>query len=155
MVRKANPDTISSNPNEIVVKYDDVTYTMAVPSGPVGYKHLRIMYEIDKERKNTIVEKRIDDRETITEIREDPETKKFVEVTRDNPTFGKEIDYYLPNPKLEEVTAVAMEKWVEQILPNIILSHEYEKIPWTVLSDLFAASCTNASIDMSNFRGNQ
>lgn len=152
MVRKANPD---QNPNEISVKYDDTTYTMTTPSGPVGYKHLRIMFEIDKERKNTIVEKRIDDRETITEIREDPETKKLVEVTRDNPTFGKEIDYYLPNPKLEEVTEVAMEKWVEQILPHIITSHPYEEVPWTVLADLFRACCTNTSIDMSNFRSDQ
>lgn len=155
MVRKANPDEIQTNPNEIQVKYDDATYVMTIPSGPVGYKHLRIMYEIDKERKNTIVEKRIDDRETLTELREHPETKEIIEVTRDNPTFNKEIDYYLPNPKLEEVTEVAMEKWVEQILPHIIISHKYEEIPWTVLADLFRACATNTSIDMSNFRSDQ
>ena len=146
MVRKANP-------KEITVKIDeDNTYVLKVPTGALGWKHFRILMEVENERKNTIKEWRKDTREVLKEVREDPKTKEFVEVTRDNPTFGKDIEIELPNPKLDEVMVTCVDKWVSEILPNILVSHEFDNVEWSHIMILFRQTCENQSIDMTNFR---
>jgi len=144
-----------SNPSEITVKTENDTYILKVPTGALGWKHFRILMEVEAERKNVIKEFRKDTREYITETREDPKTGELKEVTVKNPTFGKEIEFELPNPKLDVVMQCAMDKWIEQILPNIIVSHEFEDIPWVDLLILFNAVCSNTNIDTSNFRNIQ
>ena len=124
MVRKAAQ-------KELTVKTENDTYTLKVPTGPLGWKHFRILMEVEAERKNCIVEKR-----------RDPET-------------GEEYDYALPNPKLDEVMEMALDRWVDQILPNILVSHEFEEIPWFDILIIFQSACQNASIDTANFRDNQ
>ena len=124
MVRKAAP-------KELTVKTDNDTYTLKVPTGALGWKHFRILMEVEAERKNC-----------ITERRKDPDT-------------GEEYDYMLPNPKLDEVMEMALDRWVEQILPNILISHEFDQIPWFDILIIFQSACQNASIDTANFRDNQ
>ena len=121
MVRK-------SGPKEITVKTENDTYTLKVPTGPLGWKHFRMLMEIETERKNCIVEK------------------------RPNPKTGELEDYMLPNPKLDELMVTVMDKWVEQILPNVITSHDFDDIPWTDILVLFNSVCSNSSIDTTNFR---
>jgi hypothetical protein len=125
MVRKA------ANPKEITVKTDLDTYTLKVPTGALGWKHFRILMEVENERKNTIIE------------------------TRPNPKTGEYEDYALPNPKLDSVMEMALDKWVETILPNILVSHEFEEIPWTDILSLFQAVSSNSSIDTTNFRDSE
>jgi len=121
MVRK-------SGPKEITVKTENDTYTLKVPTGPLGWKHFRMLMEIETERKNCIVEK------------------------RPNPETGELEDYMLPNPKLDELMVTVMDKWVEQILPNVITSHDFNDVPWTDILVLFNSVCSNSSIDTTNFR---
>ena len=121
MVRK-------SNPKEITVKTENDTYVLKVPTGALGWKHFRMLMEIETERKNGIVEKRPD------------------------PDTGEMVDYYLPNPKLDELMITVMDKWVETILPEVILSHDFDAIPWTDMLLLFNSICSNSSIDTTNFR---
>jgi len=117
-----------SNPNEITVKTENDTYTLKVPTGALGWKHFRMLMAIENERKNCIVEKRPD------------------------PVTGELVDYMLPNPRLDELMETTLDKWVTDILPSIILSHEFEQIPWYDLLNLFQAVCSNSNIDTTNFR---
>ena len=117
-----------SNPSEITVKTENDTYTLKVPTGALGWKHFRMLMAIENERKNCIVEKRPD------------------------PVTGELVDYMLPNPRLDELMETTLDKWVSDILPSIILSHEFEQIPWYDLLNLFQAVCANSSIDTTNFR---
>ena len=145
MVRKAAP-------KELTVKTENDTYTLKVPTGPLGWKHFRILMEVEAERKNVVREFRKDTREFITETREDPKTGELKDVTIKNPTFGKDVEFELPSPKLDAIMQCAMDKWIEQILPNVIISHEFDEIPWTELLLLFNAVCSNTNIDTTNFR---
>ena len=81
MVRKASP-------KEITVKTENDTYVLKVPTGPLGWKHFRLLMEIETERKNGIVEK------------------------RPNPETGGLEDFYLPNPKLDELMVTVMDIWI-------------------------------------------
>ena len=117
-----------SNPSEITVKTEDDTYILKVPTGALGWKHFRMLMAIENERKNCIVEKRPD------------------------PVTGELVDYMLPNPRLDELMETTLDKWVSDILPSIILSHEFEQIPWYDLLNLFQAVCSNSNIDTTNFR---
>jgi hypothetical protein len=117
-----------SNPSEITVKTENDTYTLKVPTGALGWKHFRMLMAIENERKNCIVEKRPD------------------------PVTGELVDYMLPNPRLDELMETTLDKWVSDILPSIILSHEFEQIPWYDLLNLFQAVCSNSNIDTTNFR---
>ncbi len=117
-----------SNPNEITVKTENDTYTLKVPTGALGWKHFRMLMAIENERKNCIVEKRPD------------------------PVTGELVDYMLPNPRLDELMETTLDKWVTDILPSIIISHEFEQIPWYDLLNLFQAVCSNSNIDTTNFR---
>jgi hypothetical protein len=117
-----------SNPSEITVKTENDTYTLKVPTGALGWKHFRMLMAIENERKNCIVEKRPD------------------------PVTGELVDYMLPNPRLDELMETTLDKWVSDILPSVILSHEFEQIPWYDLLNLFQAVCSNSSIDTTNFR---
>jgi len=117
-----------SNPSEITVKTENDTYILKVPTGALGWKHFRMLMAIENERKNCIVEKRPD------------------------PVTGELVDYMLPNPRLDELMETTLDKWVSDILPSIILSHEFEQIPWYDLLNLFQAVCSNSNIDTTNFR---
>ena len=117
-----------SNPSEITVKTENDIYTLKVPTGALGWKHFRMLMAIENERKNCIVEKRPD------------------------PVTGELVDYMLPNPRLDELMETTLDKWVSDILPSIILSHEFEQIPWYDLLNLFQAVCSNSNIDTTNFR---
>jgi len=117
-----------SNPSEITVKTENDTYILKVPTGALGWKHFRMLMAIENERKNCIVEKRPD------------------------PVTGELVDYMLPNPRLDELMETTLDKWVSDILPSIILSHEFEQIPWYDLLNLFQAVCSNSNIDTPNFR---
>ena len=117
-----------SNPSEITVKTENDTYTLKVPTGALGWKHFRMLMAIENERKNCIVEKRPD------------------------PVTGELVDYMLPNPRLDELMETTLDKWVSDILPSVILSHEFEQIPWYDLLNLFQAVCSNSNIDTTNFR---
>jgi len=116
-----------SNPSEITVKTENDTYILKVPTGALGWKHFRMLMAIENERKNCIVEKRPD------------------------PVTGELVDYMLPNPRLDELMETTLDKWVSDILPSIILSHEFEQIPWYDLLNLFQAVCSNSNIDTTNF----
>ena len=148
MVRKANP-------KEITYKTENDTYVLKVPTGALGWKHFRILMAVENERKNVIYEPRLDTREFITEVREDPKTKELAEFTIPNPTFNKTIEVALPNPKLDEVMELCLDRWIEQILPEVLVSHEFEAIPWNELLGLFQCVSSNSSIDTTNFRDNQ
>lgn len=119
MVRKST----TNNKGELTVTTDLDTYTLKVPTGSLGWKHFRILMEVENERAKT-----------IKEIGPD----------------GKEV--ILPNPNLNEIMTLAMDKWVETILPNIILSHDFEDIPWSDIFSLFNAVSSNSNIDTTNFR---
>lgn len=124
MVRKANP-------KELTVKTDNDTYTLKVPTGGLGWKHFRILMEVETARKDSIVEK------------------------RPNPETGEMEDYMLPNPKLDEVMQIALNSWVDQILPNVLTSHSFDEVPWMDILSLFQAVSSNSSIDMTNFRDSE
>ena len=150
MVRKASPKELSYTTE------DGEKYVIKVPTGALGWKHFRILMEVENERKNTIREIRVDTRPTITEWHEDPKKEgEYIQVTIENPTFNKEIEVELPNPKLDEVMSIALDKWMSDILPHIVVSHEFDDIPWSVLLALFQCATQNASIDANNFRGDQ
>jgi len=118
----------SSGPKEITVKTDNDTYTLKVPTGALGWKHFRLLMEIENERRNSIVEK------------------------RPNPETGELEDVMLPNPKLDELMITVMDKWMDQIMPHICISHDFEEIPWVEILVIFNSICSNSSIDTSNFR---
>lgn len=124
MVRKASP-------KEITVKTDNDTYTLKIPTGALGWKHFRILMEVENARKDQVVEQ------------------------RKNPETGEYEDYVLPNPKLDEVMTLALDRWIETILPEVLVSHEFENVPWVDIMGLFSAVSTNSSVDTSNFRGDQ
>jgi hypothetical protein len=121
MVRK-------SGPKEITVKTDNDTYILKRPTGALGWKHFRMLMEIENERKNCIVEKRPD------------------------PVTGDLVDYMLPNPRLDTLMTEVLDRWIEQILPNVITSHDFEDVPWSDLLLLFQAISGDSSIDTTNFR---
>ena len=122
MVRK------TGGSKEITVKTENDTYVLKVPTGALGWKHFRMLMEIENERKNCIVEKRPD------------------------PVTGELVDYMLPNPRLDELMITVMDKWVEQILPEVIVSHDFNDVQWTDILVLFNSICSNSSIDTTNFR---
>lgn len=152
MIRKAtNPKeltyTIRDDDGKVIDKF-----VLKVPTGSVGWKHFRILMELENARRQGIKEWRKDTRQFITVTKEDPKTKEWKEVIIENPTFNKDIEVELPNPKLDEVMEKVMDRWITEILPEVIVSHEFEQIEWTHLLQLFEVVCKNASVDTANFR---
>lgn len=121
MVRK-------SGPKEITVKTDNDTYILKRPTGALGWKHFRMLMEIETERKNCIVEK------------------------RPNPETGELEDYMLPNPRLDALMTDTLDRWVTQILPEICTSHDFDDIFWGDLLTIFQSVASDSNLDTTNFR---
>jgi hypothetical protein len=118
----------ASASREITVKTDNDTYILKRPTGPLGWKHFRMLMELETERKNSLVEK------------------------RPNPETGELEDYMLPNPKLDELMSSTLDKWVTDILPNVLISHKFDDLLWTEILTIFNAVCSDSDLDISSFR---
>ena len=155
MVKKPN------QPKELTIKVPDKetgevdVYTIKTPTGPVGWKHFMLVSTIEREEQNTQYEEQPDNRKTIIEIREDPVTKELTEVEIDNPNYGGTMRVALPNPKLEDVIVSVMDKWVNEVLPSIITSHDFNDVKWTALLPIFQAALQDKSSDLTLFQGLQ
>ena len=157
MVRKISP----SKPTELkyTLRDDDDNvvdeYILNIPKGPLGWKHFLMLMELENARKETITEWRKDTRQFITIVKEDPKTEEWKEITIENPTYNQDIQVDLPNPKLDSVMQNVMNKWVLEILPEILISHKFEDLEWYLILPLFEMACKNASVDTINFRSNK
>lgn len=118
----------ASASREITVKTDNDTYILKRPTGALGWKHFRMLMELENERKNSIVEK------------------------RPNPETGELEDYMLPNPRLDELMSNTLDKWVTDILPEVLVSHKFEDLLWTEILTIFNAVCSDSDLDISSFR---
>ena len=155
------------NNGQLEVKTDDDTYILKVPTGPLGWKHFRILMEVENERANcprepVFVNKMKEvldpkgkpvldaDGKPKMEAVLDADGKPVREVLLDD--LGMEVERIIETPALKEVMMTAMDKWVENILPNCLISHNMEDIPWTQIMAIFTSCVQNMSIDNRSFR---
>lgn len=110
-------------PAELTVETDNDTYTLKVPTGALGWKHFRMLMEVENERSKTITEYGADGKEVI-----------------------------IPPPNLAKVMSDQMDKWIEEILPHILVSHEFDDVPWTDLLAIFQSVSSNTNVNTSSFR---
>ena len=126
MPRKAvnQPVVVPNVPKgHLSVNTPNGNYLVKIPTGTLGWKHFRLLMEVENERGNT-----------VTEYNEKGEA------------------VVLPNPNLSKVMTMTMDKWVEDILPHILVSHKFEDVPWCDILPMFEAVSRNASINTDSFR---
>lgn len=112
---------------ELYVRTDEDTYIFKVPTGSEGWKHLRIMMEVEKEKNKALVEMAAVEGKEVKEVK-------------------------LTSEREQEIIEVALDKWVEKVLPFIGISHKFEDLPWYEIMNIFQAIVQNMSIDTANFR---
>jgi hypothetical protein len=155
------------NNGRLEIKGDDDTYIIKVPTGPLGWKHFRILMEVENERANcprepVFVDKMVEVKDAKGKVILGEDGKpKFEKVLDENgkpirvpllDDLGVQVERVLETPALKEVMMTQMDKWVELVLPSILISHELDEIPWTQLMAIFTAAVQNISIDNRSFR---
>ena len=146
------------------------TYKLKVPTGPLGWKHFRILMEVENERENCPREpvfvpkfgpkldekgkpvKDEDGEPVMVQVFDENNKPIMVPLLDEN---GIQMERILETPALKQAINVAMDNWVEQILPHILIDTEFESIPWHFILPLFQCSSSNTSISNENFRGDQ
>lgn len=120
MVRKQNKGEISIELDE------DTKYILKTPTGPIGWKHAMFMMEIESAQNECPTEPRI---------------MKFLD--DDGKEYEKEVEVRLNTPRLREITMQVMDKWIKEVLPEILVSHTFDEVPWTDMAMLFDAVIAN------------
>jgi len=120
------------NPLELDVTTDSDTYKVKVPTGDVGWIHLSILMEAENEKANALEEIRINWNEEKGEYDEEK--------------------VRLPSPREAAIMKVAMQKWVKEVMPHVIVSHQWDEVPWYDIMTIFQAISINSSINTTNFR---
>lgn len=117
-------------PLELSVTTPNDIYIVKVPTGDVGWIHFSIVMEAEHEKEAG----------AIYESRINPETNEYEDVR-------------IPSPREPEIVRESMSKWIKDVMPHIMVSHEWNTIPWYDIMPIFNAVTTNSSIDTTNFRG--
>jgi len=120
------------NPLELEVTTETDTYRVKVPTGDIGWIHFSILMEAENEKANALEEYR----------------RKWNEETG---TYDEE-KVRLPSPREAEIMRVAMQKWIKEVMPHVIVSHQWDEVPWFDIMPIFQAISTNSSINTTNFR---
>jgi len=146
---------------------DSEIFKMKVPMGSLGWKHFRILMEVENVRSECPregifipeTEPIIEKGKPVLDANGEPKLKNkldangkpiMVPLLDEN---GIQLERVLETPRLKEVVLLSMDKWVEQILPNILIEpSSFDEIPWGDIYSLFSAVSSNSSIDNSDFR---
>lgn len=130
--KETSPPLPELEPLQLYVRTDTNTYVVRIPTGDIGWIHFSIIMEAEHEKEAG----------SIYESRLNPDTNEYEDVR-------------IPSRREHEIMKDSMTKWIKEVMPHIMVSHEWTQVPWFDIMPIFNAVTTNASIDTTNFRSVQ